>query len=206
MVFIPLKNPPDIQNRDCINDYFGRFLADELGFNMTTGPWLAGGSVRKSFLGYSIENSDWDVWFSSHSQFDRAQARMDKIGAEVIHRSENSFTFRYTGHSVYDVSQTVQLIKKKYYSSPREIIDNFDFTVCQLVTDGRSIMFGDRTIYDLNHRLLNSATDYLAENIMSRMIKYMVYGYRPTAELLDMIREKIDTINFRKYTHEYDSI
>ena len=200
------KKPRIIDNRNCIGDYFGKFLADELGFNIITGPWLAGGAVRKSFLGQTIENSDWDIWLSSHTQFAHAEKKLANIGATVVHRSQNSITFKYSGHSVYDASQTIQLVKKRYYSSPEEIINNFDFTVCQLVTDGRSMVMGEKTLHDLNRRLIRHTSTTLAKNVINRMVKYIVYGYQPTPELLDLIDKNFDQIDLIGYTHEYGAV
>lgn len=200
------KKPRIIDNRNCIGDYFGKFLADELGLNIITGPWLAGGAVRKSFLGQTIESSDWDIWLSSHTQFAHAEKKLANIGATVAHRSQNSITFKYSGHSVYDASQTIQLVKKRFYSSPEEIINNFDFTICQLVTDGKSVVLGEKTLHDLNRRLIRHTSNNLSENVINRMIKYMVYGYRPTRELLDLIDKNFDQIKLTGYTHEYDAV
>lgn len=197
-------NPKHI--RPIISDNFGKNLAEYLNFNFTHGPWLAGGVLRKLYTGQFVGESDWDIWFRNSYQFNHACGLIDKIAnASVIFKSNNAVTFQYVNNNqIY----TIQLICKKFYNTPQEIINNFDFTVCQLVSDGNKILFGDQTITDLRSNTLRLTDDnfIFRENIINRIVKYTIYGYTLHPSLYDNLYNNKSQVKWKNNVDNYDTI
>jgi hypothetical protein len=172
---------------------------------MTKGPWLAGGAVRKFYLGQNIDHSDFDVWFADQDQFEAAKTKVSSLGVATVFSSDNAISYKYYTKNSNEAFN-IQLIKRRFFSNPTDIINTFDFTVCQLVTDGRSLMVGPRTIADIKSRTLRLAQLEVQAHIIPRMVKYMVYGYRPCAELVDQISAVGEMIDWTKPQVEYDAV
>lgn len=198
----PEELPVVVSSRGSIHEEFGRRLAQYFDLNLDTGPWLAGGAVRKSYLGQTVDRADWDIWFRSAVQYDRAEKLMHGLGAGVAFASPNALTFQYTYENQ---KHNIQLIKRRFFNSAQDIIDQFDFTVCQLVTDGDRMLLGPNTAWDLENRILRSAQPSLQPYIIGRMVKYIVYGYQPCQELIEMIDRAHTQIDWDKITHDYDA-
>lgn len=178
-------------------------IATYLNLDIETGPWIAGGAVRKSYLGQSIENSDLDIWFANPEQFNQAKQQVIALGASEAYSTDNAVSYKfYQGMTSY----TIQLIRRRYFKSAQEIINGFDFTVCQLATDGQRLIAGENTILDIKNRTLRLAQPCLPEHIVPRIVKYIVYGYRPCLELLEDIDDNSSTINWLKQQNEYDAV
>lgn len=199
----PTTALPEHANQPLMVDSTVARLVDYLNLDIDKGPWLAGGAVRKSYLGQTIENSDLDIWFASLEQFETTKKQVIAIGASEVYSTDNAVSYKF-----YEKGQdyTIQLIRRRFYNSAAEIISGFDFSVCQLATDGRRLIVGENTIRDIKTRTLRLTQPYLPEYIVPRMIKYMVYGYRPCPELLDEIDENNGTINWLKQQNEYDAV
>ena len=191
-----------MNGRSVIREEFGKKLAEYLNLNISSGPWLAGGAVRKSYIGLPVGGADWDIWFRSAEQYDRAEKLMHGLNAEVAWASNNAITFHYHYEGV---KHNIQLIKRRFFQSAQEVIDQFDFTVCQLITDGDQLILGPYTAHDLENRTLRSAQLAPQSYIISRMIKYMVYGYYPCRDLVDLIDQHQTAIDWKKNTHDYDA-
>lgn len=189
--------------RPLFSDNIVARLSTYLELDIENGPWLAGGAVRKSYLGQSIENSDLDIWFASSEQFEKAKKQVIALGASEAYSTDNAISYKfYEGFKSY----TIQLIRRRFFKSASEIINGFDFTVCQLATDGARLIVGEHTIRDIKTRTLRLAQYQLPEHIVPRIIKYMVYGYRPCLELLEDIDDNSSTINWLKQQNEYDAV
>jgi hypothetical protein len=79
----------------------------------------------------------------------------------------------------------VQLVLFHTYASPELVLDNFDFTVCQLGMDGKFTYAGATSLADMDakrlvlHKLGNGPGKAYA-----RMLRYYRKGYVPTLETL----------------------
>ena len=85
----------------------------------------------------------------------------------------------------YGNSYKVQLIQRQFYETPQAIIDDFDITVCQIVTDGKQVWTGERFARDVAERRLRFHK--LSPGSAKRLVKYWVYGYQPSDAEIDMI-------------------
>lgn len=195
---------PDNPDRPLIPTYFGKQLVEYLDLDLDKGPWLAGGAVRKFYLNESLENSDWDFWFRNIEQYNIALQRIKDLKATRVYETENAISFKYYVDN--DSAQTIQLIRRRFFDKPQQIINGFDFSVCQLVTDGHKVIVGNDTIRDIKSRTLRLAQENVPEYIIPRIIKYMVYGYRPNIELVEKIENNNTIIDWSKEALDYDAV
>jgi len=194
--------PNSVNRRLLMSNVFGAKLAKFLDLSMDGGPWLAGGAVRKVLLGQTIGQSDWDIWFKSAEQFSRAETLMHQLGASVAHSSENAISFKCEYDGTF---HNVQLIRRRYFERPEQVIGQFDFTICQLLTDGNTILMGDDTALDLDSKTIRLGSSPMQNYVISRLIKYMVYGYYPSQELIEHIESQSVNINWTEGQHDYDA-
>ncbi len=172
------------------------------------GPWIAGGAVRLWYLGQNVGDHDIDIWFRDAEQVAECIRRIkDKCPytASIHYKSSNAITFIITD-SDQNHKWKLQLIIKNFYSTPEEIIKNFDFSCTKLVTDGHKVLFGETTLPDINNRTLK--IDRLQKDVIRRMVKYVAYGYTPTLESIEFLKENsfmIDS-NFEGASNEYEDV
>ena len=172
--------------------------------NAKDGPWIAGGACLKWYQGQPVNMSDIDVFFRDAFQLRRAMNRIEDTKRFYIrYRSENAITYEYTteSDSVEDVRTvfTIQLIQHKYFNSMEEVINRFDFSVCQVSTCGTEWVLGEHTARDIRTRSLRAVGD-IKGDIAKRLTKYWIYGYRPVDGLINDIINDPNT----KYKFEQD--
>jgi len=157
--------------------------------NYLKGPWIAGGACLRWYQNQPVEQNDIDVFCAGAVQ---AQALIERIKSygrfHIKAETENALTIQYysKGQNWGD-GWTIQVITKRYYSSLREVIDNFDISVCQIGTTGNEWLMGDYTARDIRERNLRMSIP-LHQDAVKRLTKYWVYGYRPVPGLLEAIQ------------------
>lgn len=169
-----------------ISHPFGKYLCRLLDLSMEHGPWLAGGILQKLYHDTKVGLSDWDVWFKNLDQYTRANLILSKIDNKPI-RTQNAITYIVP---YYGEQYKVQLIKTNFFDTAQQIIDHFDFTVCQIATDGINMLYGNNTIKDLNKKRLSLVSNNVKNTLLMRLTKYVAYGYHPTKELISSIENK----------------
>ncbi len=97
--------------------------------------------------------------------------------------SENAITLNVT---VNDDLKKVQLIRKNYFKSALDVIDHFDFTICQLATDGYEVVSGAKTFEHIKEKRIEPVRE-TNRGIVKRLIKYISYGYKPDPRLVSNI-------------------
>jgi len=175
--------------------------------NMSSGPWIAGGSVIQWYKGNPVEEHDIDVFFRDREQYEHVKLRLLNdldpenildVNCELIFKSTNAETFRYKKH-------TVQLIRARFYNSVTELLDKFDIIACKIATDGYSWFSNhhetethiNKNILDMEHIVPDSA--------LKRLFKYWVYGFQPTEELICRIENMQNLNTDFSNTTDYDS-
>lgn len=79
----------------------------------------------------------------------------------------------------------IQLVRGRFFADAEAVLDNFDFTACQLAISSTGLLVGPRTLADIAgkrlqfHRL---KTDQARNR--ERVLKYLAKGYVPTVETL----------------------
>lgn len=177
---LPLKNEYPL-----INEEFGRYLSKCFDLNLESGPWLAGGIVRKMYTNCSLGSSDWDIFFNNVNQLGQCLPKfIEELKPTLVAETENALTYqvKYNG-SMF----SVQLIVKKFYKDVNDLFSNFDFSICQLATDGKNIKLGQHTAKDLKNKTIRQVGHIKPDTILYRLIKYTILGFKPTTELYDIM-------------------
>lgn len=139
-----------------------------------SGPWLAGGSLRRLLLGTNPLESDLDFFFCSEAQADSFSSSLAKVGFVSVFRSANSETFARQEKNRRIVVQAVRLA---YFQTLDEALDAFDFTICQFGFDGTRFIAGNHSLWDLGRKRLVVHRVTFATATVRRLIKYTKQGF-----------------------------
>ena len=177
--------------------------------SMETGPWIAGGASLKWYQGQGVGSGDIDIWCRDQIQFERVHNLLSNEYSRFFtlsYQTDNAISFEYNvpqedqnllKNLLYNnpthmnpnvrTFYKIQLICRKFFSKPQDIIDCFDFTICQVVTDGVSVVVGKRTHYDIKHKILRFAGEVNPKAALRRFTKYLCKGYRPVDGMVSQI-------------------
>lgn len=151
--------------------------------DLKQGPWIAGGACLRWYQGLPVGESDIDVFCSSQEQADRVIETVKSYGRYTTrYESSNAVTLTYHSKE-HNREWIIQIIKRRYFLSLKEVIDNFDITVCQIGTGGNDWLLGEQTAKDIRERSLRMNLP-LQPDATKRLLKYWTYGYRPVEGLL----------------------
>lgn len=130
--------------------------------------WLAGGALRDYFSGVHVK-TDYDMFFPSELEFEKAKIYFKIRECEIKWESENGLKIVYKGNT-YD-------LVKKYFPSPQRTIEAFDFTVSQFAVDFETIYYGESSFIDLaKKQLMINKITYPASSL-SRAFRYYQKGF-----------------------------
>lgn len=141
----------------------------------TEGPWLGGGAIRRTIMGASPD-SDFDFFFTGEDQFSLFTVALAGKGYKLKRETEHHQ--QWEGYcEVAERVIEVQCIRFQYYGSKAQVLDSFDFTICQFVYDGTEIAASDYALWDLGRKRLaiNKITYPLSS--MRRLLKYARQGF-----------------------------
>lgn len=141
--------------------------------NLEKGPWLAGGSLRRLFDS-SDKESDFDLFFKDELQLHNYKVELLNIGGVIQYENDLNVTMMVAPINCKPFK--VQLIKI-YFGTAEGVLEWFDFTICQFLTDKESLMLGDYTLYDTGRKQLRLNTLHHAVSSVRRMLKYGRQGY-----------------------------
>jgi hypothetical protein len=142
------------------------------GFMETFGAFIAGGAVTSAFSDGRI--NDFDLFFPSGDKLDAAVASLDqneKTKGLVKLVTDYAISFVVDGHRV----QLIRVLT----GTPQQIIDSFDFTICQGAFDGERFILGADFLQHIAQRRLvfNIAAEYPICSLY-RARKFITRGYR----------------------------
>lgn len=147
------------------------------------GPWLAGGAIR-NLITQQPHATDFDYFFKDQEQLSHWRAYVEKMGAVKVFETENSISYTYQ-------NVTLQAVKIQFYASLEEVIDSFDFTICQFGYDGSQFVIGNYSLFDtFRKRLVLHKLTYPVPTIR-RLIKYTKQGYYACAGSMQSILEAV---------------
>lgn len=150
--------------------------------NLRTGPWLAGGAPRRLLQSKSLEDGDVDIFFSETKDW----KQFDKILGhyEEVFKSPRATTYLVNGLKV-------QIIKRRFYDSLDAIFKDFDFSVCQIATDGKKLGLTKQAHLDIMDNVLRFAPQGVVAKytVVKRMAKYLKHGFLPEPGLYKTIVE-----------------
>jgi hypothetical protein len=178
-----------IENADTyseLNAYYSGFVGTLRGLLEGHHGFIAGGVFKDVFEKKDIR--DIDIWFENEFDWKEAVEYFGMNGWVRNHETENSIGFR----RAFAGSIVVELINNRF-GTPEEIINSFDFTVCQC---GMYKMLGDDadgntvTVYklihdekffqDLRNKTLHLTHDTIVNPVgqFDRVLKYSRYGFK----------------------------
>jgi hypothetical protein len=144
------------------------------------------------------QDSDFDFFFASADQFAAFVKDMEQRSAIKKRETETNITFTLpAGEKQPELM--VQAIRVSYFPTLAEMLDTFDFSLCQCGYDGESYVFGEFTLFDLARRRLVPGRISYGVSSLRRMIKYTRQGYTicsgGMANLLEQIAANPAVIN-----------
>jgi hypothetical protein len=162
---------------------------------MGKGWWIAGGTPLRWYDNRPAD-SDLDIYFDSVHSFEHMQRAMLKLQettsawrldqramamlVDTRTETDNAETYRVrvkNHHTPDEDEYSIQLIKRTFYADAKELLADFDITVCQIATDGHRLWTSDDFARDMAHRRLRF--NRVNENSGKRLIKYWIYGFQP---------------------------
>lgn len=130
--------------------------------------WIAGGSVRDYFMGVPMK-TDYDMFFPNEMEYEKAKVYFNAKKAEIKWESEN-------GMKVIYENKTIDLVKK-FFATPQDTIDAFDFTVSMFAIDFEKVYHGETSFIDLSKRQLMINKITYPASTLSRAFRYYKKGF-----------------------------
>lgn len=144
--------------------------------------WLAGGAIRRLVVGDKMD-SDFDFFFKNKEKFDEFYIGIkgDK-NIEMVKEAKNENNLQLVVNilgpdGLIHENIIYQLINISYYERVEDLLESFDFTLCQFATDGDSLYCGDTALFDSARRriVVNKITYPVAS--LRRILKYSKQDY-----------------------------
>lgn len=148
--------------------YYSEIILSELN-EQGVNCWVAGGCVRDYFMGKPIK-TDYDIFFPDENNFTKAKEYLTEKGAEIKWESDNGCKFAYKGR-VFD-------LVKKYFNTPSDTINAFDFTVSMFAVDIENVFHGETSFIDLSKRQLIFNKITYEGSTLSRAFRYYKKGFQ----------------------------
>jgi hypothetical protein len=150
-------------------------LLEELPDIIGEGVWIAGGAIRKTILGEAL-NTDIDFFFRSREAFEWFKNELVALGATLEGKTDHQETYEYYSPNL-DETFKLQLITIDFYENVLELLDSFDFTICQFAYDGVDLYCGKYSLWDLSRKRLAIHKITYAIPSLRRIIKYSKQGF-----------------------------
>ncbi len=147
--------------------------------------WLAGGALRRLITKQKLD-SDFDFFFKSPDSFEgfyKGIKSCKNIKVQKEFRNEHNITLIVNvvgsedGELEIIEGLKLQLINIQYYNTIEEVLESFDYTLCQVALDDGNLVLGDTTLWDLGNKriVINKITYPVAS--LRRLLKYTNQGY-----------------------------
>lgn len=150
-------------------------ILDDLPILSANGPWLAGGALRRTIQGKEPD-SDFDFFFKDANQLSSFEAELMEKGLLKVKETEHHL--QYSGRvGSSERSRDIQLIRFKFYQDAEEVVESFDFTICQFAFDGTDLITGDFSLWDLGRKRLAVHKITFPVSSMRRVLKYTRQGF-----------------------------
>lgn len=152
--------------------------------------WIAGGAVRQYFCG-NEKPSDIDYFFANEEAEKKMIDLLVSRGASITSKQNHLTSLIYNG-------QLIQAIKYKYFANQQELINSFDFTVCQFVYNSfEEVCATMEAIVTVgrNHLMVNNIAKETAVDSLRRAFKYADKGYKPCLGTIKDIAEALSGLS-----------
>ena len=138
------------------------------------GTWIAGGAIRQWFS-RTEESSDIDIFaINEKSLLDFKNEYLLSPYYKMTNKTKYQET--WSNHEL-----SLQLINIKYYANAHELLDSFDFTICQFAWDGKTIYSTKEAVISTlrKHLAVHRIAPEFAVDSLRRAFKYNQKGYKP---------------------------
>jgi hypothetical protein len=134
--------------------------------------WIAGGAITSVFCNREI--SDYDLYFASPEDLFDFLLQLEGTAAQLVNKSDKAVTIMHD-------EKLYQAIYMHYYSSAKDIFNDYDFTVCMGAYNPRKEKFTLHPEF-LHHNSLrilkfNDKTTFPLVSLL-RVAKYKEKGYK----------------------------
>lgn len=171
--------------------------------------FIAGGAIRRVFLGEKGVKSDVDVFFQTQDDFNKCKEYFtkpcNKAYFSLNKDGENNTSFKYKNSE--GVETEIQLIKKIFPGGVEDLFDNFDFTICQFALCASNLdvlYYTEEALYDtLNKRLVINKITYPIASLR-RIIKYSKQGFYACQGMLQKFLEVTREVDLSKNVEYID--
>lgn len=151
------------------------------------GPWIAGGAIRRTLLQDSLD-SDIDYFFRDEEQKKAFGEAIQEKGGWLISEKEHATTY---GIKIGHNTVIVQAITMAYYPTLDAVLDSFDFTITQFGYDGKDLVCGPHSLWDLARKRLALHKLTFGVSTVRRLIKYTRQGFTACGGVLASILEQV---------------
>jgi hypothetical protein len=177
------------------------FLLDIIPPMSKDGPWIAGGSLLRTYLNLPL-TSDLDIFFKNEAQFlaYRDQFRLknsgrDSNGKYTIVKEEQHSWFTLETIKCFDAQEyKIQLVCKNYYTGPCDLLGHFDLDICQFAYDGKNLFLEQDVLKNIDSRQMHLVKTAYPQKFMQRCIKYSKLGFNISPEEIQRFFEMTKTI------------
>lgn len=146
---------------------YGKLILNELK-EANINCWVAGGALRDYFAGVKVI-TDYDLFFPNENEYEKAKAYFKAKECAVKWESNNGMKIVYN-------DKTFDLVKK-FFASPKETINAFDFTVSMIAVDTETVYYGETTFMDLAKRQLMINKITYPASTLRRAFHYYKKGF-----------------------------
>jgi hypothetical protein len=136
----------------------------------------------------SIQNSDYLM--------PPINSRIADPAISSYHQTDNAMTFKMSGFN--DIVMPgqyidIQFISRSFPKNVSELVSDFDWTVCQFVSDGVTMWASPEAVRDLELRQLQLITDTTRPITLKRIVKYLSYGFDANDDIMMKMMEFLTT-------------
>lgn len=170
---IPIPNGPGMKQLESITKVIPPLC-------LKNGPWIAGGAARRLLLGERLDSGDIDLFFSDYKSWNHCCESLS--GYRVIIKTKRATTYDVNGFKV-------QCIRRNFYKSLINLFQDFDFSACQIATDGRNFSCAEQTRLDILNQVLRFAPGgtIAKHTLIQRMSKYVNHGLIPEPGMFELV-------------------
>ena len=147
------------------------------------GPWIAGGSLHRTYRDLSLNDSDIDVFFKDNEQLSKyildlnGNALINKkytVKSYIVSEWHHTFVITYL-----DLDIKIQCVSFKYFESIEKLFESFDIYLCRIAYDGTNVIYEENALNNIKNNQLkfNEGSIYYPSVTLKRMVKYIKLGY-----------------------------
>lgn len=163
------------------------FLLEVLPPMSENGPWVAGGSMLRTYLDLKL-TTDIDIFFRDDSQYRDYVNKLQVISKKNSESASNNLfkiekihvtKWHKTLNIVFrNKTYKLQLIYKKYFTGVCKLLDSFDLNICQIGFDGTHVFHPENIITEIDNKEIKIETVNFPQIVLKRILKYSSLGFK----------------------------